>query len=860
LEDKTYSESQARLEEAWKEIAYYKRLSKEAGDLRLRETEELSRLIAKLKKAEKELEQAKDELEQRVEERTADLSKANIALTREISERKQVEEALWESRQQFQGLVETLYDWVWEVSPEGRYTYISPRIKDILGYEPEEVIGKSPFEMMPAEEWQRVSEIFETLRAEQKPITSLENINLHKDGHPVIMETSALPFYDSKGNFKGYRGTDRDITKRKQEEEELQESEAKYRFLTEMMNDIVWTMDMNLEMVYVSPSIEKALGFSREEHLARSISEQVTPESMSLIEKIVAKELLIEQEGKADPERTLNVQVEYYHKDGGTRWFEHVIGGIRNDQGMLTGIHGVARDITERKATEKARQESEQRMRLALEGTDQGCWEFDLLSKRVTYSDNWHKILGYSHDEAIFDYEWWISQIHPASSTVFEKALLDYMSGHTNYLEWEYQIRDKSGDWQWIHALGIFTDTDGSGFPVRMIGTHRNITERKRMEEDLLRAHKLESLGILAGGIAHDFNNLMGIVQGYIDLALLDLPPDHVSHRRLLTAMRGVEQTKDLTSRLITFSRGGGPVRQICDLAEMVRKAVLRTIKGTEVEVMFNFADNLWTAEVDELQMTQVFNNLTKNALEAMEEGGKLTIKTENAFIASGEVPDLREGSYIRIIFADEGHGIPEAHLAKIFDPYFTTKGMGAKKGMGLGLSVCHSVLTKHGGQITVKSQFGAGTSFSLYLPTPTDMPKVKEVETLSSTVKVRVLIMDDEPHICHIERAYLERMGYEVTDVGDGQKAIDAYTRAIRSGTPFDLVFLDLTVRQGMGGQLAMERLMKIDPAVKAIIASGYLDDPVIENYEAYGFRGALKKPFNREELESILEKILHR
>ena len=225
MEDKTYSELQARLEEAWKEIAYYKRLSKEAGDLRLHETEELSRLIAKFKKAEKELEQAKDELEQRVEERTADLSKVNLALTREISERKQVEAALWESRQQFQGLVETLYDLIWEVSPEGHYTYISPRVKDILGYEPEDIIGKTPFDLMPTEEGQRVSEIFAALTAKQKPIIALENINLHKDGHPVIMETSALPFYDSKGNFKGYRGTDRNITQRKRTEEELRRNQ-----------------------------------------------------------------------------------------------------------------------------------------------------------------------------------------------------------------------------------------------------------------------------------------------------------------------------------------------------------------------------------------------------------------------------------------------------------------------------------------------------------------------------------------------------------------------------------------------------------------------------------------------------------
>jgi PAS domain S-box-containing protein len=776
-----------------------------------------------------------------------------------------MEKAIQESEERFRLLAENAKDTIWTMDMDLRYTYMSPYVKHILDYSPEEYMAKPLSEIMTPSSLEMCLQILafelEIEKREDKDLLRSRTVELehvHRNGHIVPVEIKMTFLRNAAGQATGILGYTREIAERKEAEKTLRASEAKYRFLTEMMNDIVWTMNMNLEMVYVSPSVEKALGFSPEEHLARSIREQVTPESMSLIEEIVAREILIEQEGKADPERTLVVQLEYNHKDGGTRWFEHVIGGIRNDQGMLTGIHGVARDITERKAAEKALHESEQRMRLVLEGTEQGFWEFDLLSKRVNYSDNWHKILGYSHDEAIFDYDWWMSQIHPASKPVFEKALLDYMAGHTGYLEWEYQIRDKSGEWQWIQALGIFTDTDGSGFPVRMIGTHRNITERKRMEEDLLRSHKLESLGILAGGIAHDFNNLMAIVQGYIDLALLEIPPGHLSHRRLLTAMQGVEQTKDLTSRLITFSRGGGPVRQISDLAEMVRKAVLKTIKGTEIEVKFHFAENLWAAEVDELQMKEVFYNLTKNAMEAIGKGGKLTIEAENAMIGAGVVPDLREGSYIRIIFTDEGRGIPEDHLAKIFDPYFTTKGMGAAKGMGLGLSVCHSVMNKHGGKITVKSQLGAGTSFSLYLPAPTDISKIEEVQTLSPPLKTRVLIMDDEPHICDIERAYLERMGHEVTVTGEGKEAIDAYASAIRTGMPFDLVLLDLTVRQGMGGQLAMEGLMKIDPAVKAIIASGYVDDPVIQNYFDYGFQGALKKPFTREEIESLIKRLL--
>ena len=280
---------------------------------------------------------------------------------------------------------------------------------------------------------------------------------------------------------------------------------------------------------------------------------------------------------------------------------------------------------------------------------------------------------------------------------------------------------------------------DGSVFPVEtrlsllapaqpelMIAIVRDITKRKRMEEELLRARNLESLYVLADGIAHDFNNLMAIVQGCVDLALTDLPPDHVSRQPLLAAMISIKQAKDLISRLITYSRNGDPHREVTDVAEIIRDAVNRTVKGTEVRLQLDLAENLWPAEVDELQMQQCFYNLISNSLEAMPEGGNLMIHVENARISAGEVFDLKEGSYLKVTFTDDGVGIPEDHFSKIFDPYFTTKKMPSQKGLGLGLSVCYSVLKNHDGHITVKSQPREGTSFVLYLPALLDLAKRK--------------------------------------------------------------------------------------------------------------------------------------
>ena len=390
------------------------------------------------------------------------------------------------------------------------------------------------------------------------------------------------------------------------------------------------------------------------------------------------------------------------------------------------------------------------------------------------------------------------------------------------------------------------------------------MTERKQIEEALLRARTLESLGILAGGIAHDFNNLVMIVKGSIGLAIDCLSPSHDACQFLEYAQKSMDQAKELTSQMITFSRGGSPVKKICDVAKIVRDAVQETTKGTVVRVRFDFPDKSCPAEIDEHQIKQVFYNLTTNAVEAMPNGGTIMVKMEHTEIQADDGLPIQEGSYLRITFDDEGLGIPEDHLTKIFDPYFTTKEMGAQKGMGLGLSVCYSVLMKHGGHIAVKSHLGEGASFILYLPLRylplrVYQMKKKKVKITLPPGTSRVLIMDDNYHVRKIERKYLEKLGYEVTDVKDGQEAIDVYKKAFHSGTPFDLVILDLTVPQGWGGQLTLERLLKIDPDISAIIASGYVNDPVIENYGDYGFQGALKKPFKRDEMKKLVEKILH-
>lgn len=545
-----------------------------------------------------------------------------------------------------------------------------------------------------------------------------------------------------------------------------------------------------------------------------------------------------------------NVEMSLVTKQGAYIPFEYSATAIKTLDGKPL-ILTIGRDITERRRAEEALRVSESRARAMLQAIPDMMFRLNSQGIFLDYKTDTRDLDVQSEQPVIGKYHRDI--FTPEFVDLIDRQLRTTLK--TRRLQsFEYRLTTSDQGVRDYEARMVASGAD------EVTAIVRDITEQKWAEEELLRAKKLEALSVLAGGIAHDFNNLMMVVQGYIDLVLMDTPSDHVSHQRLLAAMKSVEQTKELTSRLITFSRGGGPIMELCDVREIIRDSVHRTVKGSKVRVKFDFMENLWSTEIDILQMKQCFYNLSTNAVEAMPQGGTLTIQAENMVILTGTVLPLKEGSYLKITFNDEGAGIPQEHLLKVFDPYFTTKGMGAQKGMGLGLAVCYSVLKKHNGHISVESQPGQGASFALYLPVRVVQAATKEVIRTMSPGTGKVLIMDDEPQIRDLERAYLEGLGYAVTDTKDGQEAVDAYREALASGAPFDLVLLDLTVRQGLGGTLAMERLLMIDPGVRAIIASGYVDEPVLENYGNYGFLGALKKPFKGEEIRKIVETILHK
>jgi PAS domain S-box-containing protein len=500
-----------------------------------------------------------------------------------------------ESEAKFRSLVESTSDWIWEVDERGTYTYASPQIESMLGYTPDEVIGKTPFDLMPDDEAARVRAVFADLIDGGRPIVGLENVNLHKNGHRVVLETSGVPIIDAHGVAQGYRGVDRDVT------------------------------------------------------------------------------------------------------------------------------------------------------------------------------------------------------------------------------------------------------------------------ERKHAEKSMQTVERLESIGLLAGGIAHDFNNILMGLYGNISIAKDRVPSNHPAFSALSEAEKSLKRATSLTRQLLTFSKGGTPVFETADIAELVIEIARFDLSGSNVTAEFSKNDGLWPVLVDKGQIQQAFSNLIINAAQAMPDGGRIEISFSNEFVEANRIENLSEGEYVKTTFSDEGVGIDSSIINQIFDPYFTTKNTGS----GLGLATAYSIVTKHGGHISVASSLADGTTVSVYL-LASEVRKSGSYESENTRRLViqkrhRVLVMDDDKNVLDVVCEMLEILGFSFDTARDGKEAIDKYRSGMEIGDPFSVVIMDLTIPGGVGGREAIARLLQIDPGVKAVVSSGYADDLVLSNYTEYGFKAIAAKPYSLDKLNEIMSRVLN-
>lgn len=509
----------------------------------------------------------------------------------------------------------------------------------------------------------------------------------------------------------------------------------------------------------------------------------------------------------------------------------------------------------------RALQASEERWKFALEGSGDGVWDWNVRTGEVVRSKRWKAMLGYSDQEIGPSRDEWLKRVHPEDLPEVLAGQDAHLRGVTPSFASELRMRCKDGSWKWILNRGMVVSRDATGQPLRVIGTHTDLTARKQAEEDRLVLGKLESTGVLAGGIAHDFNNLLTAMLLNLDMARYHADSSDEMLIHVQAAEKAALAARSLTQQLITFARGDASVVRLTDVAHLLETSVPLALSGSTVRSDLHVAPDLWNAEVDGGQIGQVIRNLVLNAREAMPKGGVVTLRAVNVRLQVDEVRALPAGDYLHITVADEGEGIAREKLARIFDPYFSTKQRGSQKGMGLGLTICHAVMRKHQGAITVESVVGRGTTFHLYLPAA----EAKVVEHQESTPPLpepvrearRILAMDDEPVMRDSVQASLQKMGFECEVVADGEEAVRSYCRAREEGSPFDAVLLDLTIPGGMGGRETLARLRALDPAVWVAVMSGYTNDKVMSDYQALGFNAALSKPFTSAMLRSVLDQV---
>ncbi len=500
------------------------------------------------------------------------------------------------------------------------------------------------------------------------------------------------------------------------------------------------------------------------------------------------------------------------------------------------------RDLAERNHARAALQESALTLTNILENTTDGFfslnedWNFTYLNPEA------ERLLARKRDELIGQQLW--LEFPELVGSPFEH---NYRRVLAEQVAVEFEASDAAGKmWFEMHAY-----PSGSGVSVFF----RDVSERKRTEEERLTTSKLESLGTLAGGIAHDLNNILTVISGNIGLAQIEAPTDAGSLLSFLSkAGQAAQHAAHLSSQLLTFSKGGAPLKRVASVSDLLAQAAEFSLYGSNLRADLDLAGDVWKAEVDAGQIEQVVNALVINAREAMPHGGTVRIMARNVTMDKPGAL-LPAGRYVKVTVADRGSGVPDDVASKIFDPYFTTKPLGS----GLGLAISYSIVKRHGGLLQLENSSPEGSAFAFYLPASLKEPASPEARPLERIFHFnhqRILVMDDEAAIRDLTSQLLSTLGYEVTAVPDGLEAVRIYERALRKGETFQAVILDATIRGGMGGLATIERLRSVDPNVTAIICSGYCDEAALSEFLAYGFRSALPKPFSRRDLSDALQR----
>ena len=539
---------------------------------------------------------------------------------------------------------------------------------------------------------------------------------------------------------------------------------------------------------------------------------------------------------------------------------------------MIGKLREARMKLVDKKKTEEILRISEENYRNIFDSVNDAIFVMDIeTGTLLEVNRRMREMFGYEEaDEAEIlrlDIDDLSLGIPPYTSRDAMRSIAKAARGEPQLIEW--RAKHRSGRIFWVEVSLLKIVIRGN---VRMLAVIRDIENKKMMEDDLLNTKKMEAIGVLAGGIAHDYNNLLAVIMGNVELVKSKIEPSDPCRNYLQKTMSAAKLAEELTKKLIAFSSGGSSVKRTFQVDDLVKSSVSLALSGSSVHCEFSFPDDLWSINVDFSQMTQAIANIVHNSREAMQDGGLLKVSAENTELHSGWKAtglELKRKRFVKITIRDQGSGVSAEHLPSIFEPYFSTKERGADRGIGLGLPIAYSIIRKHNGQIDVESLPGKGTVVIVYLPAVEEKfeekkapdRKMPEQDVLpfgpGKWRPLNILVMDDEEMVRETIREILEQIGHRSVPAGHGAEAIELYFDAMKSGQFFDAVFLDLTIKDGMGGIETITRLKDMNPGVIAFVCSGYSDDPVMKKFEEFGFSGAFTKPFSKEEIEKVLERV---
>ncbi|MBF0258095.1 MAG: PAS domain-containing protein [Desulfamplus sp.] len=760
---------------------------------------------------------------------------------------------LEESEERLKLVIKGSSDAPWDWNLITNELYYSPQWWEQIGYSPNELTADAALwqRLIHADDSDRVNDFFQKTLLSGTESYEVEFRLLHKAGHYVPILSRGLISRNNGGKPIRVSGTNMDLSEQKRVEEELRKSKQFNETILNASPDVIYVYDIVDKInIYSNEGIMRVLGYSSAE--IKDMGEMLVqnlmhPEDFSnYLNEITSKYQLVQDNEFIEHEYRMK------HKNGQWRWLNSKESVFLRKDGKPKQIFGIISDITKKKKLER----ESLILKTAVNQVPVGIALADENINIYYCNPEGLGVRGGNVDDLV--------EIPKESFSNWQVLMLNGEPYETDNLPLVKAIKKGMTireEFIVRHQDGSNRICDATACPIRennkIIGgmvVFLDITGKKRLEEQLLQSQKMKSISTLAGGIAHDFNNMLSVLIGNVSYAVSTIRKEDELFEILSDALEGAKQAQNLTHQLLTFAKGGEPIKKVCDINALLEETGKFVTSGAKSRFDFKPTADLWTAEIDSGQINQVISNLIINADQAMPNGGIITVKTENTDIQTDSGLPLAEGPYIRITVEDQGIGIQAKHISNIFDPFFTTK----QKGSGLGLSTVYSIVKKHNGHITVYSEAGKGTVFNIYLPAIlANATKQEEKKDVMHQGKGKVLIMDDQEAILNMVGRLLNLMGYETEFALDGIEAIEKYREAYQGQNPFDLVILDLTIPGGMGGAKTIPELLKIDSNVKAIVSSGYSNDPIMANYEAYGFCGVVPKPYTKAQLSEVLNQI---